>query len=628
MFLFLNYLSLFFLLITICYFIGEIYLNLFFHEKYKGLKGHYFQRFSFSSIIGYILFVSILAVVFTSFKTIFLGVFIVFLLPIFYLKKENVKNVFKKIKIPNRKFFFILLLISSIVFSYNCIIFYRNDGFYFFDLLFYSKISQGIYQYGLENPLVMYFDFSKPSKLVIYHYNDLWASGFLSKLSNNSFLFTLVYVIYAYLHFILLILVIAFSRSFIKFKPILTAVFLLYGLKLFYTCSFNNEVLDQIKRYRGFPDHNLFSKLTIVYILVIFGVYLYKLNFQKFAFIILAFTPIFYTTTLPALFGISIALVTVSIFFQKNKINGWNLYYKYPIYIVFSICYIFVLLYFLSDSSQTNMPLKVYSIKTYLVFFIETMIKVFGEYILLLILLIYVLLKTKFKFLTNTVVVFSLSGILAGFAFIYIHAPGIIDIDQSLNNVSPVLLLILGFEIMIKLENKLNIVVILLLFACSINNLTYFYFNPTKFGYRKDSQSLSSEFCKNVKYCFKKNKIKNTFTIKEGDYYATQRWNYDLHSKFQDLYKYNDIKFPLDIGFLFQKFKYEQFKNHPYFKRFKDKNVSLKRILKFFYLMNVEYVFIENKKELPTEFLSNFNCLFEDKLTGGGFWKIKKGNEK
>jgi hypothetical protein len=273
------------------------------------------------------------------------------------------------------------------------------------------------------------------------------------------------------------------------------------------------------------------------------------------------------------------------------------------------------------------MPLKIYSIKTYIVFFFETIVKVFGEYILIFILLIYVLIKTKLKFLTVPMVVFSLSGIFAGFAFIYIHAPGIIDIDQSLNNVSPILLLIIGFEIIPRLGNNLTRFVISLMLICAISNLTYFYFNPTKFGYRKDSQSMSTEFCKNVKFCFKKNKIKNSFTIKEGEYYNTQRWNYDLHSKFQDLYKYNYIKFPLDIGFLFDKFDYEQFKDHPYFKEFNDNKVSIKRILYLFNSKKVEYVFIENYKELPVEFLSNFNCLYEDKLTDGSFWKLKKYNE-
>ena len=621
---FLSYFALFLLVVNFCYFIGEVYLNLFFNEKYNGLKEGFMQRFSFSSIVGYILFVSTIAVVYSSFKTVFLGVFIVFLLPILKLQKESFKNLYKNIKLPNRSQFFIILCLSLFVFIYNVIIFYRKDGFYFFDLNYYSKISEGLIQFKVENPLVMYGDFVKPTKLIIYHYNDLWSTGFIAKLTNSSFLFTLVYVIYSYLHFVLLILVIAFSKRFVKFWPILTAIGLLYGLKLFYTISFNHEVLDQIKRYRGFPDHNLFSKLTIVYILVIFGIYLFKLNFQKFSFIILSFVPIFYATTLPAFLGVSLLLIFVSIVNYKIKIDGWNINLRYPIFIIAGIMYVFGLLYFLSDSTQTNMPLKLYSIKTYIVFFFETIVKVFGEYGLIFILLIYVLIKTKLKFLTVPMVVFSLSGIFAGFAFIYIHAPGIIDIDQSLNNVSPILLLVLSFEIVNQLGKKLSRILIILMLACSFSNLTYFYFNPTKFGYRKDSQSMSTTFCENVKNCYKKNKIKYAFTIKEGEYYPTQHWDYDLHSKFQDIYKYNYIKFPLDIGFLFQKFKYEQFKDHPYFKRFKDKKVSLKRILKFFYLMNVEYVFIENKKELPYEFLSNFNCLFEDKLTRGSFWKIKK----
>ena len=89
MFLFLNYVILYFLLLILCYFIGEIYLNLCFSEKYEGLKGHFFQRFSFSSIIGYLIFVSIIAVIYSNFKTVFLGIFIVFLIPFFKVKNFN-----------------------------------------------------------------------------------------------------------------------------------------------------------------------------------------------------------------------------------------------------------------------------------------------------------------------------------------------------------------------------------------------------------------------------------------------------------------------------------------------------------------------------------------------------------
>ncbi len=100
-------------------------------------------------------------------------------------------------------------------------------------------------------------------------------------------------------------------------------------------------------------------------------------------------------------------------------------------------------------------------------------------------------------------------------------------------------------------------------------------------------------------------------------------WFYDFQNTFQDLYYSNKSPFPLEIGNLFSESTEIYSKTHPYYIMYKDGKVTNSRILTFLKRKKVDYIFVENVKIVPAEFLVNFSLILKDNLTGSTFWKLK-----
>ena len=308
------------------------------------------------------------------------------------------------------------------------------------------------------------------------------------------------------------------------------------------------------------------------------------------------------------------------------KFEAWDIKYHNSFLILGSILFLIVFSSKLSDETPVSLPLQLYSFKTYVVLFVETMIKVFTEYFLIFFLLIYLTFKSKGKILFNPLIFIAIIGILSGFIFIYMHAPGISDIDQAINNISPVLLLIVGIEIVPLIKIKFQKIAAVFMMTCGLLNLSYFYLNPEDWAIRKTSVTLSPDFTKNVRGYASNfdGKIRSCSIKENGNYAAGSRWNFDAHNQFQDIFKYN-IDFPLEIGFLFAtKTNMEDVEDHPYFKMYKDKKVTSKRVLSFMKSKRINHLFISDFKSIDSEIKQHFTLLFLDKKTGGSFWKLKK----
>ena len=620
-----SYFLLFFLLIALTNFVGSYYLQFFLPNIYNAINGNYFKKIAVSMTIGFIIIVSITAVYNTVFKTVFNWSFFFLSIPI--MQKISVRNKVAIIKIetssPKTRFYFVLTIL--LVFSYNFILYYRFDNFIFFDLVLYSKVASGIIEHGNESSLVTVGDFTKTSNLFLYHYGDLWLTGLLAKVFHLSSTFCLVYVVYPFLHLVLLLSTVSlFNKKNIWF--LMLGIGLLYGSKLFLNIDYDNEALNQIERYRGFPSNVFFNKLFPIYGLFLLGVILYKEKFQAHAFVVFSFIPVFYATTTPALAGIAVGLICMTFINKKMKFEAWDIKYHNSFLILGSILFLIVFSSKLSDETPVSLPLQLYSFKTYVVLFVETMIKVFTEYFLIFFLLIYLTFKSKGKILFNPLIFIAIIGILSGFIFIYMHAPGISDIDQAINNISPVLLLIVGIEIVPLIKIKFQKIAAVFMMTCGLLNLSYFYLNPEDWAIRKTSVTLSPDFTKNVRGYASNfdGKIRSCSIKENGNYAAGSRWNFDAHNQFQDIFKYN-IDFPLEIGFLFAtKTNMEDVEDHPYFKMYKDKKVTSKRVLSFMKSKRINHLFISDFKSIDSEIKQHFTLLFLDKKTGGSFWKLKK----
>lgn len=608
--------------------VGISYILVCFPVIYQKIKQNDFKLISFSLIIGFILSTSILAVYYTRFYTIFIYPLILFSIPIFKLRKKEILDSFRQFDFFDNRRILIVFLIAILVFVYNFIIFYRVDGYLFYDLLFYGKLSGGLIHFGYESPSVVYGSFIEGTDLYLYHYGDLWMTGYMSELFNLPEVHCLVYITYPLLQFLLLILMISLSykQNELVFWQLLVGIGLLYGSKLFIDIDFHNEILNSIKKYRGVPYPSFSQKLLPIYVLSVFAVVLYKSDLKKYTFIILSIIPIFYSTTIPTFAGIGFSMLLVSLLNKKYTIKYWNIDFKYPLYILFSIGFIVALTIILPFSKSIESTLKLYSFKTYIVFFIETIIKVFAEYFIIFGLLIFLMLKSRGKIIFTPLLFLSIVGILSAYLFIYIHSPGILDLDQVLTNISPVLLLIMGIEIFEVIDLKLKKIVTVCMLLCSLSNLTYFLFHQDEFGMRKGSVTFSPKFTKDVGNYIDTyhGEFISASIVTTDNIYYNQRWNFDLFNRFQDLYKSNKVCFPLEIGFLFTKNKMYNRDSHPYFQMYNDTTITNERVLNFLKKKKVTHLFIEDPNKIPKEFMSHFEMLFLDNIVEGSFWRLKK----
>ena len=610
--------------IVTSFFCGFLYLAFCFPVILENTKENFFRTFSFSIAIGYVLITSIIAVYYTVFNTIFIWPFIVCFIPLIGVNRDRLIKVRYLLSFLNAKNIWIIGLISLICFVYNAIVLYRPDGYLFYDLVFYGKIARGILEFGTENIDVIFGSFVDTSHQALYHYGDLWMTGFLSNFFDLSEAKSLVFITYSFLHVSILLLMISIFYTNKKgfYWCVLLAFGLLYGLKLFVNINFDNQVLHSIQRYRGFPYPIFNNKLLPIYVLTIFSIALFKLKLQKHAFAILSFIPIFYSVTIPVFAGIFVSMLMVSIVNLKYKIKYWDISIYHLLMLGGSI--VFIVLFSKLSSFKMVAPIKIqiYSVKTYFVLLVETIVKVFSEYVIVLILLLYFMIKRKSKIFFNPLIFLSLSGLFAGFIFVYIQSPGL-DTEQALSNVSPVLLLIIGIEVFSLIGWKYRKILVLCFLLCGICNLSFFYFNQGKFGIGKYSETLSESFTNGVSTYSEEYEGKIiSCSINTKPYELNQRWRIDLYNNFQDLFQLNRLDIPLEIGFLFTKGTNLDCVQHPYYQMYEDEKITEERILHFLKVKKVNHLFINDSEDLPDYIILNSTLLFKDGNTKGSFWKF------
>jgi hypothetical protein len=617
------YLFLYLLVIIGIFLFGYIYTSLCFPLVHNQIKEDCFKVVSFSLTIGFIFITSILAVYFTHCDTIFLWPFVILMIPFFRIKGFNFKAQFQFKKILSPKKIMVVASIALSVFFYNVLLFYRSNGYLFWDLTFYSKIAKGLIEYGYESPYVIYGEYFDAPKQILYHYGDLWLTGILPKIIDLSVTNCLVYVTYPFLHFSILMLMISLFTKNNKNSIwyILLGISLLYGSKLFLHINSNNEFFEIIQTYRGFLFSIFYCKLLPIYLLIIFAVLLYKNSYSKYCFIVLSFVPIFYSTTIPVLAGIGVAMFLFSIISIKIKIKDWDIHFYNPLFILASITFILFFSIIRPFDTALALPYYIYPIKTYIVFFYETFIKVFGEHFIILFIFIFFVIKSKGQVLIRPLVFFSMMGLLSGYLFVYIHSPGIQDLNQILTNISPILVLVIAIDLFPFIEEKYlkTIVVVMCLF--SISNLSYFHFYPDKGNLDTNPKMVSNDFYQEMNQYYNNYNgqiIASSISNVTGD----ERW-ICTYNKPQQLFIPNKINIPLEIGFLFTKHTLLNYGKHPYYTLFKDSLVTDERILFFLKNKKVSHLYIEDYTKLPTNFISNFKLLYEDEKTKLSFWESK-----
>ena len=610
------YLIVFLIVITLSYLLGNFYINNYFKNEIDNINKNDFTKTSLSISLGIIILYAVTAVAFTFFKTLYVWPLIILLIPIFKKKKVRSKSTISNI---NWKKILLIFSIACIVFTFHLVIFYNLQKRPFYDYIFLGKVSSGLLKYHTENLYNSYGLFHVSYKQNLYHYPELWLTGLLSLISNLSEVKILLFVTYPLLNFATLLTSIAIFSSFTNNKKIfiLGGFGLLYGTKIFLPIS--GEFWELVQCYRGAPIASG-NKLLVIYFISFSAILLYINKLEKYSYFLFSIIPICYPTTIPAFASIAVGL---SLFhFSKNKL--FNVTFHPSWIILVSIFFIIIFKNIFPFEATTKFEVATFPIKTHIIVFFETIFKIFIEHFVIFIAFIYVLITTKLKILNKQLVLFSFFGILGSILFVQLQSKNVPDINQVINNFSPVLITILFIEILRDIDRKrINLLVIITSFLALYNAVYSIAIKEKVTENRNLVQSDS--FVSNVISELENNYPNNIVCSITKE--QPLRWYYDSNNPFDFVSTSGKINPPLGIGTLFYG-NMESYNNnylnkdYPPFSHFNKNKLSYFEILSYLRVKYVKYLLVENYKSISYVFLKHFQLIYLDQKSKCSLWKF------
>lgn len=213
----LYYFLLTFLFSIFFYLIGHI-ISLFWSKEKKYTD---FETFFFKLVIGLVSVIVSFAIIHTKGNTVFIGIILMSLLYLLYnrdkLSHFNFSNLFKIEGKPLFLFIGVLLIFNALFYFavFPDLINVHNDFIYFGALTDYLNL------YGIEsNTLNIILETAKPN---FYHYINEWGAAFISWVSNEIGLVSLVYIYFPLLLGTLFIGLVCLTQK-ITNKSILSAI--------------------------------------------------------------------------------------------------------------------------------------------------------------------------------------------------------------------------------------------------------------------------------------------------------------------------------------------------------------------------------------------------------------------
>lgn len=622
------YLLVYLFTIVLFYFFGKIYLEFFFSQELERMNLNFYKEVAINLFIGIVLCTILTAVSVTYFRTTFLLPFIVFCIVPFFKKREpfSIKSfifTFKEVGI--------VFGISVLVFLYHFYLFFDSSKLPFYDFLFLGKISSGLFAAHIENTHVSYHHFESNSVQMIYHYIDLWLTGLIHYFTNLSEARILLNIVFPIFHFSILMLCISiffhFSKSIII--SFIGGFGLLYGIKFFIPIQTTSDsFLELVSTYRGLP-FAMFFKLSIIYMLSLMAYLLYLNDLKKYAFIIFAFVTLFYPTTIPAMGFIAVTLIFyqfVKKLFFKKAMNRDIIFLSS--FILGIILFMVVFQKLFQFEAMNKFALEVYPIKTYIVFFVEMIIKVVIEHILIIFLFIYFIIQRKFKVLAfNPIVILGLLGLIGSYIFVYSQSLNVLDNNQIINNFSPVLMLLICIDILKSASEKLIYKIALITFLIGMYNLSFNCWNrPDKL--RSKNEVHSDFFIHEVQKVLEKSSNKNSCSITN---YQPQRWSYNTNNVFNFVLLNPNINTPLEIGILLSK-DFNNYVssnlNYPPSSFFKNRKVTNSSILGYLREYKVNYVLIEKSLIHKLDQIVDYDVIVKDSRTKNCLLQLNLSSNK
>lgn len=595
----------FFIYLTVLIFsygIGRFYNRFILKQRVANFNFSPLEHIVINLMLGVFLTVIITANIATSFTSTYFLLFLIILSPIYLLRKKPRLLINNEFLFSKKYLIFIGVVV--LFFIYHELLFNRFlERTPFYDFLFLAKISSGLILNGTESFYAASSAFyNTPLNPHLYHYFELWFTGLIAKVFNHSEYQTLLFVVFPILHLI------TFSLLFIIFKTLFKkfyfsffgAIGILFGMKLYLNVEGN--FFELVETYRGLP-YSLFYKLLTIYLFALLAYFFYIKKIYWLSSISICSLIIIYPTTIPGTTFLAVLVFCFKLFkFKKPS------YFSLAIFLVVLYLVIFQKVYHFDK--MTDLTIHLYSLKQYVVLFIESIIKIFLEHYLVICLLLFLVFKNIRLLLKNTVFVFVTLTTLGSIVYVFINPPGIRDLNQIISNFSPILLLILTVELLrfIKNEKWLNFILMISIMVSCYN--IYFNFKHPNIKLLGKENYQSIDFTKKVEALVVENKEANFCSISNlqpADYY------YHTSMKFNYLLKIKELKTPLEIKVLFDSKKeiktYKDLnKYYPpnsYFTKHLNTN---KDIYKYLKLNHMKYVLVEHPINRKASDFLNDHC--------------------
>lgn len=560
-----------------------------------------FLNFSESFFIGNIVIIAFVSIFLTKGFTLNILSLVFIICLIIKSKDTNEKNQGFKIRD--------LIFLISIG-----LIFYAIHYFFFpnlIDIVYYSKLSQNLVKYKIENYNIQYFEYlSSKNKLTLYHYNELWLNGFISKIFNLNCVESYSLVITPYFHFISFLSILSILSIYIQSSiKLFFASMSIYGASiLFFQILSISEGHDSYWYY-GLPDITSVKSLSFIqpFVFLLFSIY----NKEKFVLnLLLSLILIVCNLVFLPIIGLIILFLLIE---KKKEIYCFinNNKRSFAVLITFIII---LLIYSKSIMLKSVLFQKyIYSLDYYIEH-IHEYIKIFGIYFTKIFLIYpfgilsfyYVFAGSNRIKLISRLYLFCIISLCIVLSFFY----SMPDITQILSLPIQTLGVFYLVVIIIEFNNKFyeKFLLSLIMIVTVLN-----------FSFETDRNYNS--------IVYKSNKISNLLANKNVGYISSKvwsKWTYN-NNILALLYIQNEnCNFPIDLSVCFTSIKEckKYSENNPdYPIKFNHENIEI-QTKRFLNSKDIGYLWVENTFNMKR--LKNYNMKFILQCNGLNLYRYNK----
>lgn len=615
--------------------LGSI-LNYAFLKRFFQEQGSVYVNLLINILFGYLLIGSCTATFSTKGNTLQL---LILLILVFYLvqKRSKSKTFEQNQKIPIKKVDYFVVLACFIL---SITVIYVGNGFpdrsinidVNYDYYFYAHLSQSIVEQGVENIFTLFSSYVPVSKGNLYHYSDLWFTGFVALISDTSEIETLLFVNYPVLIFLSLIGGIALIGENATNSPLLKlwiVIAVFFGLSSYLPLTDFALYKQAFFRYNGCVGCNHFdTKITIILPLLILA--FYKLNHKSiisFVFFLII-VMVAYNTTIPAITG---GAVTILMFTRFIKFKGRKPTFPHKEVkraMLFLLTFLFILFLYLkfnTNNESLDVIAEEVNLKSLGILFVEHLLSPWIVYWMLGLIILYLLLKKRVSSFLIYSIVFVFGLLLAATLFVVLNH-GLMNVNQALANIVFPLFLVLGIVCVTLLDFRHKLFYLLLI-SLSVNGI-FNFLNKSKHN-RIKSPIVNSMYSIDFKL-----KVLEKFESQQGQKWLTlgtnkyPTWHYSLVDIGQFILTFKDANYPLDLSAALRsdiKIWCENGSNHLYpfcnEVALKDKDGY---ILDFISKKEIDFLFVEDDKIIPEYLIPHIHLELTDSITNHQLYSFKR----